>query len=173
MRKNLRKMRQKILWRAEIPGLWKTWWKTWKSSFFPVFSSVFHRAFPESFQLWKPSCGGSPDVARQNSPLLAFRLRFHRLSRVFRRFCRWFSPGGGFQIPQKASPQAQNSRISGFPQSPHPLLRLLRPFYLLFCLSLFLCQRGEKTPECAKCLKIYAHANSSDKIPLIESSGSS
>ena len=124
--------------------------------------------FPESFQVWKTARGDSHNVVGQNSPPHSFCSCFHNLSRVFSRFCRWFSAGTGRKSPQKACLQARKVKFSGFPQSQHPLLRLLRPFYLLFCLSLFLCQRGEMPPEYAKRLKICAHANSSDKIPLLK-----
>ena len=63
------------------------------------------------------------------------REKSHRFSRDFRRFRDHFSDSGCPQNRRKALPERVFAEFLGFPQSPHPLLRLLR--LLFFFLSFF------------------------------------
>ena len=85
--------------------------------------------------MWRTADGNSCQVGQSVSQERGRREKSHRFSRDFRRFRDHFSDPGCPKNRRKALPERVFADFLGFPQSPHPLLRLLR--LLFFFLSFF------------------------------------
>lgn len=135
MRKKVRKRAGKRLLRAGFDRLWKTPWKTWKTPGFAHCTQIFHKRFPESFPVWKTDVADLCDNVPSRAGLTGSSDHFNRLSRVFRPFCYRFSGKAAGKRAANPIYRAGKRDIFGFPQSQHPLLRLLRPYLSILSFS--------------------------------------
>ena len=85
--------------------------------------------------MWRTADGNSCQVRQSVSQERGLREKSHRFSHDFRRFRDQFSDPGCPKNRRKARRKRVFAEFLGFPQSPHPLLRLLR--LLFFFLSFF------------------------------------
>ncbi len=86
--------------------------------------------------MWRTADENSCQMRQSVSQERGRREKSHRFSRDFRRFREQFSDPGCPKTHRKARQKRVFEEFCGFPQSPHPLLRLLRPYF--FFLSFFL-----------------------------------
>ena len=85
--------------------------------------------------MWRTADGNSCQVRQPVSQERELPEKSHRFSRDFSRFRDQFSDSGCPKNRRKARRKRVFAEFLGFPQSPHPLLRLLR--LLFFFLSFF------------------------------------